>query len=156
MRFSSLLMVLAMASTARPAPAESSVAAPAPPVAKRVDKVVTLHGEARSDPYFWLRDKPNPDVAAYLEAENAYTAAVMKPTEPLQGRSTTRCSPTSRRRTSPSRTAKAPGCTTSAPRRGSSTASTAGRSSPTAPSRSSLDLNELAKGQKFMALGGMP
>src|ERR1039458_9412837 len=86
MRFTSLLMVLAMASTIRPALADTPVAAPlpAPPVAKRVEKIVTLHGEARSDPYFWLRDKPNQEVAAYLEAENAYTAAVMKPTEPLQ------------------------------------------------------------------------
>ena len=36
------------------------------------------------DDYFWLREKTNPEVAAYLEAENAYTDAVMKPTEPLQ------------------------------------------------------------------------
>jgi oligopeptidase B len=36
------------------------------------------------DNYFWLRDKQNPDVAAYLQAENAYTDAVMKPTEGLQ------------------------------------------------------------------------
>ena len=84
MRSTSLLLVPAMASTTR-ALAEFPVGAPVPaPVAKRVDKVVTLHGEARSDPYFWLRDKPNPEVAAYLEAENAYTAAVMKPTEPFQ------------------------------------------------------------------------
>ena len=36
------------------------------------------------DNYFWLRDKPNPEVRAYLEAENAYTDAVMKPTEAFQ------------------------------------------------------------------------
>jgi oligopeptidase B len=36
------------------------------------------------DNYFWLRDKKNPEVKAYLEAENAYTDAVMKPTEGLQ------------------------------------------------------------------------
>ena len=85
MRFTSLLMVLAMTPTTRPALAESvAEPAPAPPVASRVEKVVTLHGDARSDPYSWLRDKPKPEVAAYLEAENAYTAAVMKPLEPLQ------------------------------------------------------------------------
>jgi oligopeptidase B len=36
------------------------------------------------DDYFWLRDKSNPEVAAYLEAENAYADTVMKPTEPFQ------------------------------------------------------------------------
>ncbi|MFY9733347.1 MAG: S9 family peptidase, partial [Candidatus Acidiferrales bacterium] len=36
------------------------------------------------DNYYWLRDKANPEVKAYLESENAYTDAVMKPTEPLQ------------------------------------------------------------------------
>jgi oligopeptidase B len=36
------------------------------------------------DNYFWLRDKSNPEVRAYLEQENAYTDAVMKPTEPFQ------------------------------------------------------------------------
>jgi oligopeptidase B len=36
------------------------------------------------DNYFWLREKTNPEVRAYLEAENAYTDAVMKPTEGFQ------------------------------------------------------------------------
>jgi protease II len=36
------------------------------------------------DNYFWLRDKKNPEVKAYLDAENAYTDTVMKPTEALQ------------------------------------------------------------------------
>ena len=36
------------------------------------------------DNYVWLREKPNPEVRAYLEEENAYTDAIMKPTEPLQ------------------------------------------------------------------------
>src|SRR4029077_11157120 len=36
------------------------------------------------DDYFWMREKADPEVAAYLEAENAYTAAVLKPTEPFQ------------------------------------------------------------------------
>lgn len=47
----------------------------APPVAKRVDHVQTWHGREFVDPYFWLREKSNPEVRAYLEAENAYTAA---------------------------------------------------------------------------------
>ena len=43
-----------------------------------------IHGDRREDDYFWLRDKNDPRVTAHLEAENAYTAAVMQPTEPLQ------------------------------------------------------------------------
>jgi oligopeptidase B len=64
-----------------PAVAEESVK---PPSAKKVRKASTLHGQPRADDYFWLRDKPNPDVAAYLDAENAYTDAVMRPTQGLQ------------------------------------------------------------------------
>jgi oligopeptidase B len=58
--------------------------APTPPVAKPVPHKLELHGETRIDPYYWMRDKTNPEVIEYLKAENAYTAALMKPTEPLQ------------------------------------------------------------------------
>src|SRR2546430_2792111 len=58
--------------------------AQSPPAARVVPKIDTLHGEVREDDYFWLRDKKNPEVLAYLEAENAYTAAAMQHTEPLQ------------------------------------------------------------------------
>src|SRR5579863_3347432 len=57
---------------------------PAPPVAKKVPHTTEINGRTLVDNYFWLRDKPNPEVRAYLEAENAYTAAVMKPTEAFQ------------------------------------------------------------------------
>jgi oligopeptidase B len=59
---------------------------PKPPVAKKNSKVTEIHGQKLVDNYFWLRQKSNPEVAAYLSAENAYTDAVMKPTEPLQKR----------------------------------------------------------------------
>jgi len=55
-----------------------------PPVAKKVPHVSEVNGHKMADNYFWLRDKPNPEVRAYLEAENAYTDAVMKPTEGFQ------------------------------------------------------------------------
>ncbi|MBC8023937.1 MAG: S9 family peptidase [Burkholderiales bacterium] len=42
---------------------------------------MTRHGDRRVDPYAWLRDKSDPEVIAYLDAENRYTAAVMKPLE---------------------------------------------------------------------------
>src|SRR3954469_1442784 len=55
-----------------------------PPVATVKPKVDTLHGEIRTDNYFWIREKTNPEVIDYLSAENAYTAAKMKHTEALQ------------------------------------------------------------------------
>ncbi len=55
---------------------------PAPPFARKEHKEITLHGVTRFDDYAWLRDKENPDVYAYLEAENAYAEAV---TAPLAG-----------------------------------------------------------------------
>ena len=57
---------------------------PPPPMAKKIPKTTTIHGESLVDNYFWLREKANPEVTSYLEAENAYTDSVMKPTEALQ------------------------------------------------------------------------
>src|ERR1700691_3896781 len=45
---------------------------PIPPVAKREETRREYHGDVFIDPYEWLRDKANPDVIAYLEAENDY------------------------------------------------------------------------------------
>jgi oligopeptidase B len=61
-----------------------SAAPLAPPVARRIPKQDVVHGETRLDEYFWLRDRADPEVAAYLEAENAYADAVMAPTRALQ------------------------------------------------------------------------
>src|SRR4051794_31984322 len=58
--------------------------APAPPVAKKVPHVTKIHGEEIVDHYFWLREKAKPEVRAYLEAENAYTAARTKHLENFQ------------------------------------------------------------------------
>jgi len=55
-----------------------------PPVAKVISKADTLHGDVRIDNYSWLREKSNPEVIKYLEAENEYTEAVMKQTEEFQ------------------------------------------------------------------------
>ena len=55
-----------------------------PPIAKRVPHVHKAHGDERPDHYHWLRDREDPDVTAYLEAENAFTDAVMEPLRPLQ------------------------------------------------------------------------
>lgn len=55
-----------------------------PPVAKKAAKNFTIHGDARTDNYYWLREKTNPEVISYLEAENEYTSSVMRPTEAFQ------------------------------------------------------------------------
>ena len=55
-----------------------------PPSARQVPHLRTLHGERFEDPWFWLRERDDPEVRAYLEAENAYTEAVMAPTRALQ------------------------------------------------------------------------
>jgi oligopeptidase B len=57
---------------------------PSPPVAKKIPHVTEINGRKMVDNYFWLREKSNPEVRAYLEAENTYTDAVMKPTEAFQ------------------------------------------------------------------------
>ena len=56
-------------------------ALPAPPIAKRVPKTTEIHGDRLVDDYAWMRERESPDVRAYLEAENAYTDAVLKPLE---------------------------------------------------------------------------
>jgi oligopeptidase B len=53
-------------------------------VAKKEPKVLEIHGERRTDDYVWLREKDSPEVQAHLEAENAYTNAVLAPLEPLR------------------------------------------------------------------------
>jgi oligopeptidase B len=65
---------------------DNTAAAPAPPVAKKIPRSTEVHGTKLSDDYFWLRDKKNPEVISYLEAENAYTAALTKQTAELQER----------------------------------------------------------------------
>jgi oligopeptidase B len=55
-----------------------------PPQARREPNPATVHGQTLEDNYRWMRDKSSPELVAYLEAENAYTQAVMAPTEQLQ------------------------------------------------------------------------
>ncbi len=59
-------------------------AAAHPPETKIVPHPVTIHGYTLKDDYFWLRDKQNPEVIKHLEAENAYTEAIMAPTKDFQ------------------------------------------------------------------------
>src|SRR5258706_5826089 len=61
----------------------SSMMLQAPPNEKK-PKITEINGDRLVDNYFWLREKTNPAVIAHLEAENTFTDAVMKPTAPLQ------------------------------------------------------------------------
>jgi oligopeptidase B len=58
--------------------------APAPPAAARTEHREVRHGSIVVDNYFWLREKSNPEVIKYLEAENAYTQAMTKDLQPFQ------------------------------------------------------------------------
>ena len=55
-----------------------------PPVARAEPKELELHGDVRVDEYYWLNQRDNPEVLSYLEAENAYTSAMMAHTTDLQ------------------------------------------------------------------------
>jgi len=56
----------------------------APPVARVVPVADTTHGDVRVDDYAWMRDRDNPEIITYLEAENAYTEAMTAGTKELE------------------------------------------------------------------------
>lgn len=53
------------------------------PKAKRIPHALEAHGDVRDDPYYWLRNRENPEVIQYLEAENAFYQEHMAPLEDL-------------------------------------------------------------------------
>lgn len=55
-----------------------------PPRAKRVPHRLEHHGHVRIDEFYWLRDRNNPEVLAYLQAENEYAAAMRSQTRELE------------------------------------------------------------------------
>jgi oligopeptidase B len=133
----------------------SSLNAPssAPPSAKKIPRRISAHGDTWDDNYFWLREKTNPEVIAYLKAENAYADAFMKPTEPLQrtlykemlGRIKETDTDAAYRQGSYfyyTRSAKGQQYKIYARKRGT----------PGAPEQVTLDLNELAKGHAYVAV----
>ena len=61
----------------------SSFAAQAP-IAAQKDYKMEKHGDVRVDEYFWLKDRKNPEVIKYLNAENTYMNITLKKTEKLQ------------------------------------------------------------------------
>src|SRR5215216_448340 len=81
-----LLFVLSVLPTDSEVIAQSNggAGAPQPPMAEKKPKTTNIHGVTIVDDYFWLREKTNPAVMAYLRTEDAYAETVMKPTAPLQ------------------------------------------------------------------------
>src|ERR1044072_2725076 len=125
-----------------------------PPLTERKPKITEIKGDRLLDNYFWLREKTNPAVVAHLEAENAYATAVMKPTEALQEKLYNEI------------LSHVKQTDTNVPYRWDHyfyyTRTIEGKQYPifcrkqgslSAPEQVLLDLNEMAKGQKFMAVG---
>jgi oligopeptidase B len=77
-RFALAIVLVAMAACT---PEETG---PVAPRAEMIPHEMTLHGDTRIDNYYWLNQRDNPAVIAYLTAENEYTSAVMAHTEVLQ------------------------------------------------------------------------
>jgi oligopeptidase B len=65
---------------------ESTTTRAVPPVARRTPHQLTAHGDVRNDDWYWLRNRDDPEVIAYLEAENAYAEAALAPLAPLRNR----------------------------------------------------------------------
>ena len=57
---------------------------PRPPAAPRRPAAHVAHGDIRPDDWQWLANRDDPEVIAYLEAENAYANVVMAPSEPMR------------------------------------------------------------------------
>jgi oligopeptidase B len=125
-----------------------------PPVAKKVERKTTVNGDTLVDYYYWLREKKNPEVIKYLEAENAYADAVMKPTEALQ------------QKLYDEMLARIKETDTNVPYRLDNyfyyTRTEKGKSYPIfarkkgsldAPEQVTIDVNELAQGHAFMSIG---
>src|SRR4051812_17141714 len=72
-----MLLSVALPLTTQAAISESV----APPSAAKKPKILQKFDDERVDDYFWMRDKSNPEVIDYLNAENRYTESVMKPLE---------------------------------------------------------------------------
>lgn len=86
LRFLLLLFISCIFSINNNVTAQSNggAGAPQPPMAEKKSKTTNIHGVTLVDDYFWLREKTNPAVMAHLQAENAYADSLMKHTAPLQ------------------------------------------------------------------------
>ncbi len=129
-------------------------ARPNPPIAEKNPKIDMIHGDKRVDNYFWLREKANPKVVEYLQAENAYAEQMLASTKPLQEKLYQEMLGRIKQTDLSvpyrdgeyfyySRTEQGKQYSIYCRKKGSLEA----------PEEITLDLNELAKGHKFMGLG---
>src|SRR5215467_3666464 len=150
--FAVLALVVLIAADDKSAPSSNALT---PPVANKVHTENHINGGNLVDDYRWLREKSKPEVAQYLEAENAYTDAFMKPTEGLQ------------KKLYDEMLSHIKETDVNVPYRYGSYfyygRVEAGKQYPIlarkkgsldAPEQITLDVNELAKNEKFMSLGG--
>ncbi len=134
------------------APAQNAV--PAPPVAEPHHTERPLNGHVLVDDYAWLRQKSDPKVIDYLNAENAYTAAVMQPTKPLQEKLYDEMLSHLKQTDESVPYRKGDWFYYSRTQEGKQYPILCRRyKSVAAPEQVMLDVNQLAEGQKFMALG---
>ena len=127
-----------------------------PPVARKEPHKIEIHGDTLIDDYYWMRNKGTPEVETHLKAELAYADAFMKPTAALQQKlydemlsriQQTDVNVPARERGYfyYSRTEEGKQYPIYARRKGSLDA----------PEEITLDVNALAEGKKFMAVGDM-
>src|SRR5687767_12352919 len=125
-----------------------------PPMAEKKAKTTNIHGETLVDEYFWLREKTNPSVQAYLKAEDDYAQTAMKHTAGLQEKLYNEMLSHIKQTDTNvpyrfgnyfyySRTEEGKQYPIFCRKKGNTEA----------PEEIILDVNELAKGQKFMSLG---
>ena len=79
-----LLATLVLACKATPPESSQELAVSTAPDAPQRAHVHTEHGVERPDPYYWTRDREDPELLAYLEAENAFTKEATAHLEPLR------------------------------------------------------------------------
>ncbi len=154
--------VLLAACLVHAAPAQAQPL-PEPPRAERHPKDVTVHGDRRIDDFFWLRERDNPKVRAYLEAEARYAAAWFQPLQGLEdtlyqemlGRIQQADESVPARDGAwwyATRTIEGGQYPVHLRRRA---AGPDRHWDPDAPEQVLLDLNRMAKGRKFLSIGGM-
>lgn len=105
------------------------------------------------DDYFWLREKTNATVLSYLKAENAYTKALMKPTAALQKKLFAEMRSHIQETDTSVPYRKGDWLYYHRTEQGKQYAIHCRKRSADAPEEVILDLNQLAKGEKFLALG---
>ena len=67
-----------------PSVAAQSETTPETPVAPTKSYSFNFHGKKIEDPYFWMKDKTNPEVIKYLNSENAYREQLTKNLKPFE------------------------------------------------------------------------